>query len=116
MKAKSFAQHSSVISRLQQGYSLCQIEAKTGLGKSTVGRINEIDEGKENNKAGHPPKLAPWDKQSICHQMSSGKLDNAVQATHYINNAISSPVSASTVKELSRKTVLICCQVQASTS
>ena len=38
------------------------------------------------------------DKQSICHQISSGKLDNAVQATHYINNAISSSVSASTVR------------------
>ena len=59
------------------------MEAKTGLEKSIVGRINkEMDEGKENNKAGHPPKLTPWDKQSICCQISSGKLDNAVQATY----------------------------------
>ena len=71
-----------------------------GLEKSIVQRINkEIDEGKENNKAGHPAKLTPWDKQSICHQISCGKPDDAVQATHYyINNAILSPVSALTVR------------------
>ena len=99
MKAISPAQHSSVIYLLQQGYSFYQIEAKTGLVKSTVSRNNKkMDEGKENNKAGCSPKLTPWDKQSIFCQISSGKLDNAVQATHYINNAIFFPVSASTVR------------------
>ena len=79
MKGISPAQDSFVISLLQQGYSLCQIEAKNGLKKSIVERFNkEMDEGKENNKARHPPKLTPLDKQSICCQISSGKLGNAV--------------------------------------
>ena len=99
MKPISSTQHSTVVSLLQEGYSLCQIESKTGLGKSTIGRINkEIERDKENNKAGCPSKLTSRDKQVICRQISSGKLDNAVQATHCINNVISSPVSSQTVR------------------
>jgi transposase len=49
MKATSAAQHSSVISLLQEGYSVHQIQSRTGLGKSTVGGIKkEVDEDKEN--------------------------------------------------------------------
>ena len=63
MKAISLAQHSSVISLLQQGYSFHQMEAKISQGKSNIGRINkEMDKGKENNKAGCPPKLTSQDK------------------------------------------------------
>jgi hypothetical protein len=48
MKATSSTQHSFVISLLQEGYSVRQIQSKTGLGKSTVGRIKkEMDEDKE---------------------------------------------------------------------
>ncbi|KAF8802286.1 hypothetical protein BYT27DRAFT_7112894 [Phlegmacium glaucopus] len=98
MKSISSSQHSSVISLLQEGYSLCQIESKTGLGKSTVGRIKrEVDSDKENNKGGRPSKLSPHDKQAIFHQITTGKLDNAVQATHYINDIVPSPVSPQTV-------------------
>jgi uncharacterized protein YerC len=41
MKAISAAQRSSIISLLNDGYSLRQIRDKTGLGKSTVGRISK---------------------------------------------------------------------------
>ena len=76
-----------------------QIQSKTGLGKSTVGRIKkEVDTDKENLRGGQPSKLSPHDKQSIIRQITSGKLDNAVQATHFINNIISHPVSAQTVR------------------
>ena len=38
---------------------LHQIESKTGLGKSIIGRINkEMDGDKENSKGGHPSKLS----------------------------------------------------------
>jgi uncharacterized protein YerC len=44
MKPTSSTKHSTVTSLLQEGYSLCQIEFKTGLGKFTIGRIKkEID-------------------------------------------------------------------------
>ena len=63
MKAISAAQHSSVISLLNEGYSLCQIQDRTGLGKSTVGRISkEVLGDKENCPRGHrPSKLSSHD-------------------------------------------------------
>src|SRR6266481_4109884 len=86
MRPTSFTQCSSVISLLQEGYSVCQIESKTGLGRFTIGRIKkEVDGDKENSKGGHPSKLSSSDKQSIICQISSGSLDNAVEAAHFIN-------------------------------
>ena len=80
MKATSTANHASVISLLEQGYSVRDIEKKTGLGKSTVGRIKKgMDTDKENNLGGHPSKLSTHDKISIIHQIQSGRVDTAVQ-------------------------------------
>ena len=99
MKSTSSAQHSTVISLLQEEYSVHQIQSKTGLGRSTIGRIKQkVDLGKKNSKGGRPSKLSSHDKQSIIHQITTGKLDNAVQATHYINNILSSPVTPQTVR------------------
>ena len=95
----SSAQHSTIISLLHEHYSVCEIQSKTGLGRSTIGRVKkEVDSGKENSKGGHPSKLSPYDKKSILHQITTGKLDNAVQATHFINNILPNPVSAQTVR------------------
>ena len=94
MKSISAAQRSSVVSLLNEGYSHCQIQARTGLGKGTIGRISkEVEGNKENNPGGHPSKLSACDKQSIIHQISSGKLDNAVQATQFINSIIPNPIT-----------------------
>src|SRR5271154_1927571 len=94
MKPTSSTQHSIVISLLIEGYSLCQIQSRTGLGKSTIGKIKkEVDSDKENSKGGRPSKLSHRDKQSIIRQITTGKLDNAVQATHFINNILSTPVT-----------------------
>ena len=99
MKSTSSAQCSTVISLLQEEYSVHQIQSKTGLGRSTIGRIKqEVDLDKENSNGGRPSKLSSCDKQSIMHQITTGKLDNAVQATHYINNILSSPVTPQTVR------------------
>ena len=90
---------SSVISLLKDGYPHCQITAKTGVGMGTVNRISkEVDLEKENNPGGCPSKLSAQDKQPIIHQITSGKLDNAVQATQFINNIISDPVTPQTVR------------------
>jgi transposase len=94
MKAISATQCLTIISLLQEGYSYTQIQTKTGLGRATISRIKaEVLSDKENNLAGHPSKLTTCDKQSIVHQISSGKLDNAVQATQFINSAITNPVT-----------------------
>ena len=87
MKSISAKKHSSVVSLLNEGYSHHQIQARMGLGKGTIGRISrEVEGDKENHPGGRPSKLSPCDKQSIIHQISSGKLDNAVQATQFINS------------------------------
>src|SRR5260370_40482670 len=99
MKPTSSAKCSAVISLLQEGYSLCQIESKTGLGKSTIGRIKkEVEGDKEKSKGGHPSKLSSIDKQSIICQITSGRLDNAVEATHFINNILPNPITPQTVR------------------
>jgi transposase len=104
MKAISATQHNSVVSLLNEGYSQCQIKDKTGLGKGTISRISkEVDGNKENNHGGHPSKLSARDKQSIVCQIKSGKLDNAVQATQFINGIIPNPVTSQTVRNALKK-------------
>ena len=99
MKATSAAKHSSVVSLLNEGYSLCDIQAKTGLGKSTVHRISKtLDLEKENLPTGRPAKLTAHDKQRITHKIRTGKLENAVQATQFINSIIPNPVHPQTVR------------------
>ena len=101
MHPTSSTQRTTIISLLHEGYSLHQIQSKTGLGKSTVGRIKkELDADKENSKGGRPSKLSYRDKQSILRQITTGKLDNAVQATHFINNVIPNPVCPQTVRNV----------------
>ena len=95
----SAAQYASIVSLLNKGYSQHQIQAKTGLGKGTVGRISKKVEGdKENHPGGRPSKLSTCDKKTIIRQITTGKLDNAVQATKFINSIIPDPVSACTVR------------------
>ena len=101
MKSISAEKRSSVVSLLNEGYSHRQIQARTGLGKGTIGRISKEMEGdKENHPGGHPSKLSPCDKQSIIRQISSGKLDNAVQATQFINSTIATPITPQTVRNV----------------
>jgi len=64
-----------------------------------VGRISkEVERNKENNPRGRPSKLSACEKQSIVHQISSGKLNNAVQANQFINSIIPNPVTPQTVR------------------
>ena len=86
MRSISAAQHFSVVSLLNDGYSHHQIQDRTGLGKGTIGRISkEVEGSKENHPGGRPAKLTTHDKQSVVCQITSEKLDNAVQATQFIN-------------------------------
>ena len=105
MKSISAEKCSSVVSLLNGGYSHPQIQAKTCLGKGTVGRISKEVEDKENHPGGHPSKLSPRDKQSIIHQISIGKLDNAVQATQFINSTISTLITPQTVRNVLKEAV-----------
>ena len=58
----------------------------TGLDRFNISRIaQDMGIDKENLKGGCPSKLSPTDQRRIIHQITSGKLDNAVQVTHYMN-------------------------------
>ena len=104
MKSTSAAQRASVAFLLKDRYSLCQIQAKTGLEKSTVGRIGkELELDKENHPGGHPAKLIPCDKQIIIRQITTGKLDTAVQVTKFINNVLPNPVHPQTIRNVLKK-------------
>ena len=95
------AQRSTITSLLLERYSLRQIQSKTGLGKSTVARIKkEVNQNKVNSKEGHSSKLTFYDKQCIMHQITTGRLDNAVEATKFINNIIPNLVSPQTVRNV----------------
>jgi hypothetical protein len=99
IKSISSIQHSTVVSLLQAGYYLSQIQSKAGLWKSTIGRINkEVERNKENCKGDCPFKLTPPNKQSIICQITTGKLNNAVQTTHFINNTLPDSVTSQTVR------------------
>lgn len=99
MRPISAAKRSSVLSLLEKGYSHHQIHDKTDVGMGTISRIGrEVNANKENNSGGRPAKLSARDKQSIIRQITSGKLDNAVQATNFINSTLSQPVHPQTVR------------------
>jgi uncharacterized protein YegP (UPF0339 family) len=55
---------------------------------------------KKNNKGKCPFKLSSGNKQTIIHQISIGRLDNAVEAIHFINNILSNPVTSQTVRNI----------------
>ena len=106
-KATSAANCTSVISLLEQGYSARDIEKRTGLRKSTVGRIKKgIHTGRENNHGGHPSKLFAHDKTCIICQIQSERLDTAVQATHLINSTLPHPVHLQKVRRAFQKSGL----------
>ena len=73
MKPISAAQHCSVVSLLNKG---------------------------ENNTAGHPSKLSTKDKTAIIQKICSGRVDNAVQATQFINSTIFQSVTPLTVRNV----------------
>ena len=59
IKATSVVNCTSVITLLEQGYSVRDIEKRTGLGKSTLGRIKKgMHTDRENNHGGYSSKLS----------------------------------------------------------
>jgi len=98
MKAISPLKREHAISLVKNGLSNRNVTSMTGLSKYTISIIaQEMDIDKENLKGRCPSKLSPTDQRRIIHQITSGKLDNAVQATYYINSINQNHVSSKTV-------------------
>ena len=89
MKVISSVDKANIISLLLSGHSGRKLKSITGLGKPNVGRIyQELEMDKENHKKGRPSILSPTDQRRIVNQITTDKLDNAIQATNYINTII----------------------------
>ena len=58
----------------------------------------ELEVDMENYKGGRPSKLSPTNQRKIVNQITTGKLDNTVQAINYINTIIQKPVCLQTVR------------------
>ena len=103
-EASSAVKHSSVVFLLIQGHPHHQIHAKTGVCLGTISKTNKrLNFKKEEKHGGHPSKLSAYDIQSIIGQITSGKLDNAVQATQFIDNTLTNPISPQTVRNALKK-------------
>lgn len=99
MKSITKDQENSIISLASQGLSCRHIAAATGLGKSTIARhLKTALPDRKKLSAGRSSKLTSRDKHAIIHQIITGKVDNAVQATKFINSVTTTPVHPQTVR------------------
>ena len=65
-----------------------------------MGRINnEVERNEEDHSGDCPSKLSTYDNHTILCQIATGKLDNAVQATKFINSIIPDPFLSQTVRK-----------------
>src|ERR1700742_1359754 len=104
MQPISPQQHQIIVNHLLNGDSIRTVVKKSGVSKSTVGRISkEVLPNKENINMGRPSKLSAQVKWKIVNKITSGELDNAVQATTYINSINPNPVSPMTVRRCLKK-------------
>ena len=108
MKPILSTKHFIIISCLKKGYSLCQIQSKTGPWKSTIRIINKEANGDEGkSKKEFLSKLSLGDKLPIIHQTTNWKLDIAVEATHFIKNTFPDLITLQTVKNALKQTTFI---------
>ena len=105
MKPTSSTKNFIIISLLEEGHSLHQIQSKTGLWKSTVGMIDKETNGdKGKSKKESISKLSLGDKSPIIHQTTNWGLDNAVEPTHFFKNTFPDPITPLTVRNALKQT------------
>ena len=103
MHAISSAHKENILSLASNGHSTRQIASRIGVGQATVFRVlQELLPNWQSPSAGRPSKLSTTDKTSILLQITTGKSENAIQATKYINSIISKHISPQTVRNLLR--------------
>ena len=108
MKPTSSTKNFIIISLRKEGYSLHQIQSKTGLWKSTIGITDKGTNGdKGRSRKESISKLSLGDKSPIIHQTTNWRLDNAVEATHFIKNTFPDPITLSTVRNALKQITFI---------
>ena len=95
MNPISTSKRYNIISFSSHGLSIRKIAFYTGLGKSAVAQVlQELEQEGPRLHGGHPSKLSDTNKQAIMQQIITGKTENAVQATKFINSIVNLSVSS----------------------
>ena len=84
-----------------------QIQSKTGLWKSTTGIIDKTNGDKGKSQKESISKLSLGDKSPVIHQTTNWRLDNAVEATHFIKNTFPDLITLQTVRNALTQTTFI---------
>ena len=84
-----------------------QIQSKTGLWKSTTGIIDKTNGDKGKSQKESISKLSLGDKSPVIHQTTNWRLDNAVEATHFIKNTFPDLITLQTVRNALKQTTFI---------
>ena len=98
MRPLSNTKHKETLNLLSAGLSAQVVASQLGIGKSTVGKLlKELDCNKENRRGRHQSKLTDSDTCTLICQITTGCIDNAVEAALYINDHLDSPVNPQTI-------------------
>ena len=104
MRPLSNTKRKETLNLLSAGLSAWDVAFQLGIGKSTVGKLlKELDCNKENRRGGRPSKLTDSDTCTLICQITTGRMDNAVEATLYINNHLDNPVTPQTIRNTLKK-------------
>jgi transposase len=77
----------NIISLIDAGLSLREVEAQLGVGQATVSRVRaEARPHAQKRRAGRPAKLTATDKRWLVRKITSRKADNAVQLTRQLRD------------------------------
>lgn len=110
MKSTSVDQVNAVVLLLSEGLSIRKVAAQVSISAATVGRIAQKrmqdQAGWTPGRAGRPARLTVTDKRKIVRDITSGKCDNAVQATASLASDAGVVVNVRTVRRALRESGL----------
>src|SRR6202023_2934446 len=107
MRPITSAQKENILSLASNGHSSRYIAPSLGVSQPTVSRVlQNLLSNHQPPHSGRPSKLSATSERSIVTQITTGKVANAVQATHHINPIISTPVSSQTVHRVLKRHLL----------
>ena len=99
MKPLSPADSDHILFLLDSGYSGGQIASKTGVSNSTISRLRSRHRPYlKKALGGRPSKLSDTNIRYALHLIGTGKAENAVQVTKYLQDITNQSLSAQTVR------------------
>lgn len=101
MKKISLTIQENITTDLKSGMSSRVIASKYKVSQSSVARIAKtIKEDLPPSHSGHPSKLSKTTRHSIIRDITSGNLQNAVQAQEYLSTHLNITVSTNRVRQI----------------